>query len=58
MSYRITQNEPVLCLGSMHTLQKSLICYITMKTSPATFFLIILPEEYNVSVRTQVAFFI
>jgi len=26
-----------------------------MKTSPATFFLIILPEQYNVSVRIQVA---
>jgi len=26
-----------------------------MQTSPATFFLIILPEQYNVSVHTQVA---
>jgi hypothetical protein len=26
-----------------------------METSPATFFLMILPEQYNVSVHTQVA---
>jgi hypothetical protein len=40
----------------MHTLQKSLICYITIKTSPATFFLNIPPEQYNVSFHTQVVY--
>jgi hypothetical protein len=56
MNSKITQNEPLLHLGSMHKLQKSFIFYITMKTSPATFFIIILPEKYNVSVHTQVAY--
>lgn len=31
INYKITQNEHILHLDSMHTLHKSIICYITIK---------------------------